>query len=191
MAGTQQRRDWKYPLPLQMPFIKQYTHRYSSTHIHCCVMALYCLTLLTNLHFNFFLSLLLLLLTPSPFFSFFAFLALGSPGIPSTTSLSFPLSLSLAQHPARSLGSTAKQRAFENFNHFPANGVETICPPSFNSLVVAFTCGNVIMRSQQGCNIYHTKALCAWTVVSYWLKHGGRKIYLWQLCEKRSNPRLG
>lgn len=133
-------------------------------------MSLICLTLLTNLHFYFFLSFLLLLLTPLCFNYFLAFFAPGSLCVLSSSSLSFPLSLSLTQCPARSLGSTAKQRAFENFNHFSANGAETMRPPSFNSLVVVFTCCNVILRSlmsQQGCDIYHTQTLCACTVVSY------------------------
>lgn len=134
-------------------------------------MSLICLTLLTNLHFYFFLSFLLLLLTPLCFNYFLAFFAPGSLCVlSSSSSLSFPLSLSLAQCPARSLGSTAKQRAFENFNHFSANGAETMRPPSFNSLIVVFTCCNVILRSlmsQQGCDIYHTQTLCACTVVSY------------------------
>lgn len=90
-------------------------------------------------HFRNKLALLFFPLSPPPpshtlvplFFScYFFFLPWVPPAIPSSTSLSFPLSLSLARCPARSLGSAAKQRAFENFNHFPANGVETTCPPT-------------------------------------------------------------
>lgn len=91
------------------------THKYAASHTNTQPDVLYLsamhLTSLTNLPFLF-LSLLQCLLRPSCFHSFLAAssFAQGSLCVLSSTSLSSPLSLSLAQCPARSLESNSKTK---------------------------------------------------------------------------------
>lgn len=144
-AGTQ-RREGKCPFPLQMPFVKLHTN----PHKHWCFTFVCDASHVINKP-ALFISLPPATSSQTLLLSFFSCCILYCPGFPLCPVIHLPLfplcllrSLSVQQG---HWNPTAKQRGFENFNRFPAEVCSNVLQSTFNSLVVAVTCGNGIMRS--------------------------------------------
>lgn len=164
-----------------------HTHR----HTHSVVLCLSFVSLYEQTCTFIFLSLLILLLTPSCFYSFLAFVCLGVPSVschpPPSLSLCLFCSLSVQQGHWNPLEYKEPLRILTTFQK---NGAKTICPPSFNSLVVAFTCVEVFNFTTRLQYLSHTNSLCLCCSVLLSLTRWKEDLPLATL-GKRSNPCLG